>query len=433
MEKNVSSNMILRAFPAFGSKNYRYYFLGQLISQIGSWLQIVAEGWLVLTLTNSVFMIGLVAACATLPSLLFSLFGGVIVDRFDKKKLMYVTQSCALVLALSVGTLTLLHLINVWEIAVFAFLLGAVSAIDNPARQAFVYEMVGPEKMSSAIALNSGMFNTARVIGPSLAGILIALIGVGGAYIVNATSYIAALIALYSIIPIMHKERENIHPIQAIKEGVSYTWSHPVIRSLIILTGVVSIFGWSYSTLMPYIARNIFHEGAAGLGYLYAAAGLGAVVATIFVSTFSEKINSLWFIIGGNTLFALSVIGFSFTNSVVPAYFFLFFSGVGLLAEFAVINARIQHLVENKFRGRVLSVYLLVFIGLFPVGNFQVGYFSEHLGVHVAVRIGAIIVLVAGVIGFFLRSKVASAQLEYLNKKEAIGGTREVMMDSNKQ
>jgi MFS family permease len=428
MEKNV----IFRLFPAFESKNYQYYFLGQLISQIGSWLQIVSEGWLVLQLTNSAFLIGLVAACATLPSLLFSLFGGVIVDRFDKKKLMYVTQSCALVLALTVGTLTLLHLINVWEIAVFAFLLGAVSAIDNPARQAFVYEMVGPEKMSSAIALNSGMFNTARVIGPTLAGILIVFVGVGGAYILNSISYIAALIALYLIIPMVHKERENIHPIQAIKDGVSYTWSHPVIRSLIALTGVVSIFGWSYSTLMPFIAKNIYHQGAAGLGYLYAAAGLGAVVATIFVSTFSEKINPLFFIIGGNTLFALSVIGFSYTHTVLPAYFFLFLGGVGLLAEFAVINARIQHLVENKFRGRVLSVYLLVFIGLFPIGNFQVGFISEHWGVQFAIRFGAIIVLLAGIGALFLRSKVAAAHEIYLNRNEVSEGTREVMRDSNK-
>lgn len=419
-------------FPAFESKNYQYYFIGQLISQIGSWLQIVSEGWLVLQLTNSALMIGLVAASATMPSLLFSLFGGVIVDRFNKKKLMYITQASAMVLAFTVGILTITHLINVWEIAFFAFLLGVVSAIDNPARQAFVYEMVGQEKMTSAIALNSGMFNTARVIGPSLAGILIAITGVGGAYMINAFSYIASLIALYLIVPIVQKKTENIHPIEAVKQGISYTWSHPVIRSLIILTAVISIFGWSYSTLMPYIAKNIFHQGAAGLGYLYAASGLGAVVATIFVSTFSHKINPLVFIIGGNSLFALSIIGFSFVHSIYPAYFFLFLAGVGLLAEFAVLNARIQHLVEDKFRGRVLSVYLLVFIGLFPVGNFQIGFVSEHWGVQNAIRLGAVVVLAAGLGALALRQKVARAHEEYISKNEITEGTREVIRDTNK-
>lgn len=428
----MEKNFVYRMFPAFESRNYQYYFVGQLVSQIGSWLQIVSEGWLVLQLTNSAFLIGLVAACATLPSLLFSLFGGVIVDRFDKKKLMYVTQASAMVLAFAVGFLTIFHLITVWQIAFFAFLLGAVSAIDNPARQAFVYEMVGQEKMTSAIALNAGMFNTARVIGPSLAGLLIAFTGVGGAYIINALSYTASLIALYLIVPIAHKKAEHVHPIEAVKQGVSYTWSHPVIRSLILLTAVISIFGWSYTTLMPYIAKNIFHQGAAGLGYLYAAAGLGAVVATVFVSTFSNKIKPLYFIIGGNTLFALSIIGFSFIHSVHLAYLFLFLAGVGLLSEFAVINARIQHMVENKYRGRVLSVYLLVFIGLFPLGNFQVGFFSEHLGVQTAIRIGAVIALLAGGGALLFRGRVARAHEEYIDRLEATEGSREVIRDSNK-
>lgn len=431
MEKN--QNKLLTLFPAMGSRNYQYYFTGQLISQIGTWLQIVSEGWLVLQLTNSAFMIGLVAACATLPSLLFSLFGGVIVDRFNRKYLIILTQSCSMILALSLGFLTLFHLINVWEIALFAFLLGVVNSVDMPARQAFVYEMVGKEKMASAIALNAGIFNSARVIGPSVAGILIAIVGPAGAYLLNGFSYIAAIIVQFLIVPIATKiTEEHSHPFLAIKEGVSYTISHPVIRSMILLTGVVSIFGWSYTTIMPYIARNVFGQGAAGLGYLYAAAGLGALVATFTISAVSNRIKPIVFILGGNTLFALAMIGFSFIHTISFAYLFLFIGGFGLLSAFAVINAQIQHMVEGRFRGRVLSVYLLMFVGLFPVGNFQIGFVSEHFGPQFAIRIGAVIVLVAVAGGFLLRGKLARAHEEYLTKVELDKGKREVIADSVK-
>lgn len=431
MEKK--QNKLLTVFPAMGSRNYQYYFTGQLISQIGTWLQIVSEGWLVLQLTNSAFMIGLVAACATLPSLLFSLFGGVIVDRFNRKYLIIITQACSMVLALTLGFLTLFHLINVWEIALVAFLLGVVNSVDMPARQAFVYEMVGKEKMASAIALNAGIFNSARVIGPSVAGILIAIVGPAGAYLLNGFSYIAAIIVQFLIVPIANKKiNDHAHPLRAIKEGVSYTFSHPVIRSFIILTAIISIFGWSYTTIMPFIAKNIFHQGAAGLGYLYAASGLGALLATFTVSAVANRIPPYIFILGGNVLFALSMIGFSFMHNIIPAYFFLFLGGFGLLSAFAVINARIQHLVEGKFRGRVLSVYLLMFVGLFPLGNFQIGLVSEHFGPQFAIRVGAFVVLITALAGYFVREKIARQHEEYMTKKEISEGTHEVIIDSIK-
>lgn len=433
MEKNNSQNLVFRMFPAMQARNYQYFFTGQLISRVGTWLQIVSEGWLVLQLTNSAFLIGLVAACATLPSLLFSLFGGLIVDKFNKKKLIIVTQSLSMLFALTLAFLTLSGHINVWEIALFAFLLGVVNAIDNPARQAFVFEMVGEDKMNSAIALNSGLFNAARVVGPSVAGILIALVGPGGAYLINGISYIPAIIAQILIKPIAQKKIEvESHPIEAIKKGISYTWQHPIIRSLIILTAIVSIFGWSYTTIMPLIAEKVFHGGADILGYLYAAGGLGAVLATIFVSSFSNKFKSSVFINGGNTLFAVSMILFSLTSNLVLAYIFLFLAGFGLLSMFSIINARIQHLVDNNLRGRVMSLYMLVFVGFFPFGNFEIGLLSEHLGAQNAILIGVIIVLVAGIIGFFVKDKIVKAHQEYISKNEIKEGTRRVIIESNK-
>ncbi|HEV2340012.1 MAG TPA: MFS transporter, partial [Patescibacteria group bacterium] len=218
------ASKILVAFPAFKSKNYQYYFTGQLVSLIGTWLQVIAEGWLVLQLTNSPFLIGLVAALATAPSLLLSLFGGVLVDRFQTKTILLVTQSAAMVLALIYGLLTIFHVINLLEICILAFLLGIVNAIDIPARQAFVVELVDKEELGSAIALNSGTFNGARVIGPAVAGLLIGFIGSGGAFILNGISYIASIIGL--VLFHVHAKKEStaggIHPIAAIKRGLQY-------------------------------------------------------------------------------------------------------------------------------------------------------------------------------------------------------------------
>ena len=428
----MKNNKLLSLFPAFGEKNYRYYFVGQLISQIGTWLQIVAQGWLVLQLTHSALLIGLVAAAATLPSLLFSLFGGVIVDRFDKKMTIVATQTASMILALVLGVLTVLNIITVWEIVVISFLLGTVNAVDMPARQAFVSEMVKADKVPSAIALNAGIFNAARVVGPSLAGILIALVGTGGAFLINGLSYVAAIIVQFMIVPIVLPKAKQSHPFTAIKQGVSYTWTHPVIRSLVILTAIVSVFGWSYTTIMPFVADKIFHQGAAGLGYLYAAAGAGALVATFAVSGYGSRFASSVFINGGIILYAITMIFFSYTSNIYIAYLTLFLGGFGLLCAFSIINARIQHLVEPHFRGRVLSIYLLMFVGLFPVGNLQIGFVSEHFGPQFAIRVGAFIVLAAAIGGYLMKGKIIASHAEYVTKLEVESATREVIMDSRK-
>ncbi|HEY8690158.1 MAG TPA: MFS transporter [Chitinophagaceae bacterium] len=403
-------------FPALQSRNYKLYFSGQLFSLIGTWLQIVAEGWLVLKLTNSAFLIGLVAALATLPSLLFTLFGGVIVDRFPKRKILLITQSCAMVLALLYGILTLINVITIWEIGLLAFLLGLVAAVDAPARQAFVSEIVNRNQLPSAIALNSGAFNSARVVGPAIAGILIAITGPGGAFIANGISYIAVIVALLNMRlkkrPVYKKQNAFI----AIKAGLSYSFSHPVIRTLIILTGISSIFGWSYTTLMPYIAHNKFHLDAAGLGSLYVATGLGALLATLIISVFSKKASPIVFIVGGNMLFAVSLLLFSNITNLHIALVLLFIAGFGLISQFSTINTTIQSLVKDEFRGRVMSIYVLMFLGLAPIGNFEVGWLSEKLGTDFAISCGAVIVFLSGLTVFLARHRIREAHTQY--KKE---------------
>lgn len=425
-EKTVGQNTVwarrLTAFPALQNLNYRIYFFGQLISVIGTWLQIVAEGWLVLHLTNSPFLIGLVAACATVPSLLLSLFGGVLVDRFAKKTILFFTQSAAMALALLFGILTILQLATVPVICLLAFMLGTINAVDAPARQAFISELVSKEQLPSAIALNSGIFNAGRVIGPGLAGLLIATVGTGGAFIANGISYLAVIIALTFLKISERPKPKKINTIQAIKEGVNFSFTNPLIRTLLIFTAVTSIFGWSYTTMMPVIAGHTFQADAKGLGYLYSATGIGALVATYIVGAYANKLPSVIFIIGGNSLFCISLVFFAFTTNFQIAMVLLFLIGFGLLSQSAMMNTIIQGSVKNEYRGRVMSLYILMFMGLAPLGNFEIGWLTEHIGISWAITINATIVLSFGIILLLSYKKIRAAYLNYkeLNKEEIL-------------
>lgn len=403
-------------FPALRNKNYQLYFAGQLVSLTGTWLQIIAQSWLVLQLTNSAFLIGLVVAVGALPTLFFAPFGGLIVDAFPRRKILIVTQIASMVLALILGFLTIIGVINVWEIAVLAFLLGVVASIDIPARQAFAIELVGKEDLPSAISLNSGIFNGARVIGPSIAGFLIVLIGTGGAFIVNGLSYIAVIWALLQIRVVSNGHSTHPNPLKAIQEGISYSIAHPIIKVLLIFTGVMSIFGWSASVVMPVIAQNVFHVGAQGLGYLYAATGLGALTATVAVSAFSKKVNTTIFIFGGNALFALAITLFTLISNLYISLIFLFLAGFGLLSMFSMINTTIQNLVEDRFRGRVMSLYTIMFLGMTPLGSLQIGYLSEHFGTGFAIRFGALMVFIFGAWVFLNRGKIRAKHDTYKEK-----------------
>ncbi len=399
---------IFKAFPAFAHRNYQLYFSGQLVSLIGTWLQTVGQGWLVFKLTNSAFLVGLVTALGALPIMAFALLGGVVADRFDKRKVLIFTQSASMMLAFTLGFLDILGIIKVWEIAVLAFLLGTVNAIDTPTRQAFVVEMVGRRSLPSAIAMGAGTYNAARAIGPGFAGFLIAVIGVGATFILNGISFIGVIIALFKIKA--KSIRANVHPnpVVAIKSGVSYAFSHPKIRLILVFCSITSVFGWSYTTIMPVVAKNVFGFGPAGLGLLYSSSGLGALVGSIAISIFSTKVNPKFFIFGGNFLAMSTLILFTFTSNIYLALIILFFSGFGLLCQFATMNSSIQHMVDDGFRGRVLSMYTLAFLGMSPIGSFQIGYVAQRLGVEFAIRYGAVVSLVFGLFFAYNFRKISS-------------------------
>jgi len=405
-ENTGSIQKILSAFPAFKSRNYSLYFTGQLISLVGTWLQIVAEGWLVFQLSHSAFYVGLHAAVATIPTLFLSLFGGVIVDRFPKRKILIFTQIASMILALILGLLVILNVISVWQVIILAFLLGVVNAIDSPARQAYVIELVNNKKyLSSAIALNSGMFNAARVVGPTVAGLLIAGVGAGIAFLLNGLSYVAVIVALLHIRTPDKVQDKNTHPITAIKEGIKYAFASQTIKVLLMLAGVLSIFGWSYSTLMPVIATNIFKISASGLGYLYACAGAGALLGSFLISAFSNKLNYWSVVIFGNILFTFSLLIFTFISNVYFAAFFLFLIGLGLVSQFSMMNTIIQHSIDDRMRGRVMAIYTMFFIGFAPIGNFEIGLVAEKFGPEFAIRLNAFILVIFGLFLFYFVKK----------------------------
>lgn len=381
-------NKLYNHFPALKYKNYRLYFIGQLVSFTGSWLHGVAHGWLVYQLTHSPFWLGAVSAISALPVLVLSLYGGFLVDRFDRKKLLIVTQSASLVLALLLGIFTITHTINLPVLLLLTFLAGIANAIDNPVTQAFVVDVVGKDDLPSAVGLNSTMFNTGRVLGPAAAGFLIALVGIGNIFLINAASFLAILVSLYFIkVNTMTMKKDEDHPLRAIKEGISYSYSHPLISPLLFTAAIGAIFCFSQATIMPVLVEKVFREGTTGLGSLLSATGLGALIASLIISSQSKKVSAIWFIGAGNITFIISMTVFSFIANLQVAMICLFFSGLGLTLQFSSVYATIQKLVKEEYRGRVSSIYVLLFIGFSPLGNLFIGSTATVFGPQLAIRI----------------------------------------------
>ena len=414
-KKNHLSAQLLSAFPAFESQNFRRYFPGQVISMIGTWIQMVAQGWLVLEITGSAFDVGLAAAASTLPPLFLSLLGGVIVDRYPRRAILLWTQSAAMLLAFVLGIFAVTGTVTLWIILILSFLLGCVNALNVPALQAFLSEIVDREHLPSAIAMNSAIYNGSRIIGPAIAGFLISATGTGSAFLVNGVSFFAVLLSLLSMKGAQKEPlaKTTQNPLQAIKEGLLYSWGHPLIRTSIFFIAVIAIFAWSYVTMLPVIAKHTFGMDASGMGYLYGVSGLGSVVGTVLLSIYSRKVDRLVFIAGGTILFAFSLIGFTFTTFLPAALFFLFVSGFGLVSAVSTLSATIQSTVDDRFRGRVMSLYMMIFMGFMPIGNLEIGYFSEHFGTSIAIRIGCLVTIFASLVLIFSSRRVRKAYSRY--------------------
>jgi len=363
-----------------------------LISLIGTWLQSVAQSWLIFQLTNSAFLLGLVGFLSTIPVFLLSLFGGVAADRFNKRKILFFTQIVFMALAFILAFLTQVKLITPAQIMVIALLNGTVMAFDAPARQAVVVELVGKAHLLNAIALNSAAFNSARILGPALAGILIAAIGMSGCFYLNGISFLAVIIALGLIkINIINKPENNTHFMKDLAEGVRFIKNHRIILILILMVGVTSLFGTSYVILMPVFANEVLQVGVKGFGMLMSAAGLGALIAALLLARFSafkKKGKALFYSL---IIYFISLAAFALSKDYILSLVFLVIIGWSSVSAISLINTLLQILVPDNFRGRVMSGFLLTFAGVMPFGNLIAGSLTQYWGAPLTVLASAIV------------------------------------------
>ena len=377
-------------FAALRLRNYRLYFMGQVVSNSGTWMQRIAQDWLVLEITDSPLAVGITMALQFLPMLLFGLFGGVIADRYSKRALLLVTQVIMGLLALAIAILTLTGHIEVWHIYAASFGLGLVSVVDNPARQVFVNEMVPPNLVRNAVSLNSGSFQIARMVGPAVAGLLIAAVGSGWAFALNAVSFIGAIAALLLM------DATKLHPVEQaprergqLIEGLLYVKSRPHILWLIVLVGFIGTFGFNFAIILSAYAKHVFDAGPEIYGILNTAMAVGSVAGALLAARRATVRLAFLFIAAG--AFSMSLVVLGFIPWLIPFGLVIMLVGLLSITFNATANASIQLSTEPRVRGRVMSIYMLVFTGGTPFGSPLVGLVTDVWGAPVAlVLCGAI-------------------------------------------
>jgi len=382
---------------ALAHRNFRLFFIGQGISLVGTWMQNVGEGWLILTLTNSPFYVGLTAALSSLGVLLFSLYAGVIADRADKRRFIIFMQLAFMLEALTVAILVWTHVVAVWQVLLLATILGIASGFDIPMRQSFIVEMVGKDDLMNAIALNSSLFNGARVIGPAIAGFLIGAVGIAWCYFLNSVSYIAVIAGLLMMrLPPRPPRPQTASAWTGFREVLSYLRGDRRLRVLMMLTAILSVFGFPYISMMPVFARDVLHRGATGYGALTSSIGIGAVIGALGVALTSGRIRrrGRLMLIGG-TAFGVLLILFAASRALALAMALLALAGCAMIVNNSITNTMLQTTAPDHLRGRIMGFYSFVFVGMAPFGAFLFGVVAEHVGVPVTLASGGAIVAVS--------------------------------------
>ncbi len=367
-------------FKALRHRNFQLFFTGQLISLTGSWMQSVAFSWLVLVLTNSALYLGLVGALQTLPVLLFSLLGGVVADHTSKLRLMFITQTALLLLALALGLLVDLQLIKIWDLCLIVFLSGTVMAFDMPARQAFIVQMVGKPDLPNAIALNSSLFNATRVIGPAVGGVVIAAMGMANCFYLNAASFLAVLLAL-ALLKLPHSQPAPWTPLWAAwKELGDYLRTRREVRLLLLLMTLVAVLAMPYYVLLPLLARNTLGVGPSGFGILMGASGLGAFLGGLIAARRLQTSPPMPSFLAGQALFLLGLVGLGLCGSYYAALVFMFIVGFGMVTQLSTGNSLLQLNVPDELRGRLMSLFALIVMGFAPIGSLIYGVAAHFAG-----------------------------------------------------
>lgn len=392
MALTVKSNTL----RALRHRNFQFFFAGQLISLIGTWMQSVAQSWLVYRLTGSPALLGLASFSGQIPIFVLSPIAGYAADRLNRHRVVIATQSASMVLALILAVLTLTNKIQIWELFVLAGLLGVVNAFDIPARQSFLVEMVGRGDLMNAIALNSSMFNGARIIGPAIAGILVAKIGEGWCFFANGISYIAVIwgLLLMKVNP-FRPAPASMSAWETIREGFHYVGRTVPIRAIVQLIAVVSFAGMPYTVLMPIFADRILHAGAQGLGMLMGATGVGALAGALLLASRTGLGGFTLWIPAAAAAFALSIAGFAVSQQMWLSCVMLFFAGFAVMIQVGASNTLIQSMVPDHLRGRAMSVYSMMYIGIGPFGAMVAGFAADGFGSRVTLLAGAVICLLA--------------------------------------
>lgn len=390
---------IKNTFRTLSQRNFRLFFIGQGISLIGSWIQNIAMSWLVYTLTNSAFMMGMITFINALPNLLVAPVAGVVIDRVNKYKMLIWLQSFFLLQALALAVLTLLGVIQIWQIVVIGILTNITAAFDMPLRQALVINLVdNPKDLSNAISLNSSNFNLARLLGPAIAGVLIAEFSEGICFLINAASYVAviwALLLMHLNLPAVSiNAHKNIK--KGLLEGLEYAKNTPPIKIILIFLAFVSFIGVSYPLLMPIFADRVLGGNARTLGILMSSSGIGALVASLLLAARKSVHGQAQCIFVGALIFGASFIGLGFIHHMTFAVLMLFTLGFGMILGLISCNTLLQQMVDNDKRGRVMSLYTMAFIGTVPWGNLFAGSVAHELGISNAfILLGALLIVAA--------------------------------------
>jgi len=379
-------------FRALQHRNYRLFFSGQSISMIGTWLTRVATSWLVYRLTKSALLLGVVGFAGQIPTFLLAPFAGVLVDRWNRHRILVVTQALAMVQSLALAVLALTQVIAIWQIIVLSVMQGLINAFDTPARQAFVVEMVeNKEDLANAIALNSSMVNAARLLGPSIAGILIAAVGEGLCFLLDGLSYLAVIASLLAMhVTPQSKATSGTHLWGRFTEGVKYAFGFTPIRAVLLLLALISLMGMPYAVLMPIFATEILHGGVHALGFLMAASGLGALVGALLLAA-RPNVRGLGKLMWRTAmLFGFGLIAFSLSRWYGLSLFLLFIIGFGMMVQIAASNTILQTIVEDDKRGRVMSFYTTAFLGMAPFGSLFAGGLASTFGAPLTIMFGGI-------------------------------------------
>ena len=388
-------------FRAFRNRNYRLYYTGQAISLSGTWMQAIAQAWLVLEITDSKIALGTVTMLQFLPITIFVLFAGVIADRVPKRRFIFFTQGLAMSQAIALTALVWSGQVQLWHVYLLASILGLANAFEQPARQAFVVEMVGKDDLMNAIALNSGMFNAARLAGPGIGGFVIAAAGVKAAFLINAISFVPVIIAL----AMMHSAefhtdqtpRERGNPLSELREGLSYAFHTPAALFIVILLIFVGTFGYNFTVMLPLVDRYVLHRGPEALGLLTGALGLGAVISALLIAGRTGATKRMIFV--GGACFAALLGAIAVSQWFVLTMVLLLLAGISSTAFQATTNTSMQLSAPDHLRGRLMALYMLLFAGSTPIGGYLTGLMAEHLGVPAAVGICASLTMVGIIAG----------------------------------